>query len=140
MTAHRISVSLAVLCLSTVAAFAAGSTTLYRGSTWIKKRAKVTGTYEIVERDGSRFIRLFDDFQTKEGPDLKLVLSPLTPENATSKTALDGALIIHELKSHKGAQEFEIPEGTEFSKYKSLLIHCEKYSKLWGATRLEKAT
>jgi len=130
-------VLLGVAILTSVS-LAESSSTLYRSSTWIKKKAKVTGTYEIIERDGNRFIRLLDDFKTKKGPDLKLVLSPLTADAVTAKTALDGSLIVHELKSYKGAQEYTIPEDADLSKYKSVLIHCQKYTKLWGAARLEK--
>jgi len=41
-----------------------------------------------------------------------------------------------ELKNLKGAQRYELPADVELTKYKSLLLHCEKYSKLWGAGEL----
>jgi len=36
------------------------------------------------------------------------------------------------LESPKGSQSYKLPEG--YSDYSTLLIHCEKYSKLWGAS------
>ncbi len=38
--------------------------------------------------------------------------------------------------AQKGAQEFKIPEETDLSRYRSLLIHCRQYTKLWGGTSL----
>jgi len=109
---------------------------LAHGSSWTKKAQKVKGSYEIV-RDGDRVVlRLGDRFKTKKAPDLKLVLSPHSVKDASAKNALDGGLVIAPLRSAKGAQEYEFPEGVDLEAYESLLIHCEQYTKLWGAVAL----
>ena len=54
----------------------------------------------------------------------------------SNKNALGAALFLGALSSNHGAQEFKIPAGTNLDGYVSILIHCEKYSKLWGAAKL----
>ena len=112
---------------------------LYSSTFWKKGSNKIEGLYTVVERpDGTRVVRLGKDFRTKKGPDLKIVLSPRTFEKVTKKNVLDGGLVLGLLRSNEGAQEFVIPEGTKLDRYKSIAIHCEKYTKLWGAAPLFK--
>lgn len=50
---------------------------LYSSTFWKKGSNKIDGLYTVVERpDGTRVVRLGEDFRTKAGPDLKVVLSP----------------------------------------------------------------
>ena len=80
---------------------------------------------------------MHDDFKTSGAPDLKIVLSPLTVRAAKNNNALQGSQIISPLQSNSGAQEYAIPAGLDLSKYKSVLIHCEQYTKLWGAAPMQ---
>lgn|GEM_PF-2242712 len=48
--------------------------------------------------------------------------------------ALADATVLHLLKSNKGAQVYVLPEETDLKSYKSLIIHCEEYTKLLGGT------
>jgi|GEM_PF-1186410 len=113
-------------------------TQLYTGGSWVKKTKKTKGTFEIVDRNDVRVLLVHDDFSTPKGPDLKFVLSPLSAKEVKSKTALDGGLILGELQRRKGAQEYTIPKSADLDSYKSLLVHCEKYTKLWSAAPLVK--
>ena len=79
---------------------------------FFKKRNKIRGSWSLVERDGKTFVSFSENFRTKKGPDLKIFLSPKTADEVTGKNAVDGSLNIGELKKTKGAQEYEIPEGT----------------------------
>ena len=111
--------------------------TLYSGTLWQKKSNSVLGTYRIIERkDGSQVLELEDDFKTKAGPDLKLVLSPLQPDKVTRKNALTGGLVLGTLRSEKGGQVFGIPASTDLKRFQTLAIHCENYTKLWGVVAL----
>ncbi|MEO0482700.1 MAG: DM13 domain-containing protein [Planctomycetota bacterium] len=107
------------------------------GDKWVKKTSKTKGYWEIVRRDdGSRVLRLGDNFKTKKAPDLKLVLSPHTTKQAKSKNALEGGTVLGLLASHKGAQEFVIPDSVDLGSFSTVLIHCEQYTKLWSASEL----
>jgi len=100
--------------------------------TFVKKKKRLKGAWEVVERGDKTFIVFADDFRAANGPDLKIFLSPQTVSDVTGKTAVNGAINIGELKATKGAQEYEIPAGVNLADYNSVLVHCEAYSVLWG--------
>ena len=118
---------------------------LFSSSLWRKVDNKVEGSYRIEQRretDGdqeelSRFLVLGDAFSTKDGPDLKVVLSPTESGDVKGKTALRGSTILAPLKSSRGGSEYSIPDDLNLTQFKSVLIHCEKYTKLWAAASLE---
>lgn len=112
------------------------STTQVQDQAFFKKKYRIKGTWSLVERDGKNFITFSDDFKTKNGPDLKIFLSPTSADNVKGKNAIDGSLNIGALKSNKGAQEYEIPAGTDLTQFSTVLVHCEAYSILWGGGTL----
>lgn len=124
--------------LETAAVQPAAETTVvtHSSSLWRKDKYDVSGGYRIATTADGAFIVLDKDFSTKDGPDLKLVLSPQTSDRVRARTALQGSLIVAELKSNKGEQRFRIPEGTDLSRYKSVLIHCEEFTVMWAAAPL----
>ncbi len=99
---------------------------------FIKKKKKLQGAWEVVQRDGNTYIKFADDFRASNGPDLKVFLSPLDVATVTGKTATEGALNIGELQKTKGAQEYLVPAEVNIADYASVLVHCEKYAILWG--------
>lgn len=112
---------------------------LFSSTFWKKGSNTIDGAYKVVVRpDGTRVLILGKNFRTKEGPDLKLVLSQRTFDKVTRKNVLDGGLVLGPLKSNEGSQEFAIPERVKLDRFKSIAIHCEKYTKLWGAAPLLK--
>ncbi|MEP1144018.1 MAG: DM13 domain-containing protein [Henriciella sp.] len=104
--------------------------------TFIKKKKKLKGGWEVVQRGDKTLIVFGDDFRAANGPDLKIFLSPQTVSDVTGKTAIVGAINIGELKSTKGGQEYEVPAGVNLADYSSVLVHCEAYSVLWGGGEL----
>lgn len=100
--------------------------------TFIKKKKKLKGAWEVVQRGDKTFIVFADDFRAAKGPDLKIFLSPKSVSDVNGDTAVNGSLRIGELKATKGAQEYEVPAGVNLSDYSSVLVHCEAYSVHWG--------
>lgn len=100
--------------------------------TFQKKRYSIKGDWEIVKVNGKDAIRFSDNFKTKSGPDLKIFLSKSSVDTLSGKTVQNNAVKISVLKSNKGGQTYELPEGVSLDDYKSVLIHCEAYSVLWG--------
>ena len=145
MTLDRIAmrpliVALAVLFLAGFAAPRAsaqvdGAKSLHSG-TWTKKTNKIAGTWSIVEKNGKKSVVLDKAFKTSKAPDLKIILSPTESSKLTNKNAMKKAVVISLLKSPKGAQSYHIPKGIDLSKFKTIAIHCERYSKLWGSASL----
>jgi hypothetical protein len=109
---------------------------LVQGSNWDERTAKIEGDWKIVERDGGLVLVLGANFKTKKAPDLKAFLAPL-PSTAVDKRKIPaGSLRLGLLKSHTGAQEIQLPAGTSLDGYRTLMIHCEKYGKVWGVSSL----
>jgi len=136
--ALALAVSLTGIATAAPAAFAETSTASVSigaelpSGTFIKKKKKLKGAWEVVQRGDKTIIVFGDDFRAANGPDLKIFLSPQTVSDVTGKTAVNGALNIGELKATKGTQEYEVPAGVNLDDYSSVLVHCEAYSILWG--------
>jgi hypothetical protein len=78
--------------------------------------------------DASMFLRL-ENFKATNGPDLYVYL-------ATDNSASD-FVNLGRLKGNIGNQNYDIPEGTDFSKYHTVLIWCQAFSVLFGSAELE---
>ncbi len=115
-----------VLLLSAGPALAAD----HSGS-WTKKNYKIEGTWEIT----GRTLHL-KNFSTRNAPDLKIIFSPQPGESLNNNNALEGAVILSLLKSNRGNQSYDIPEEVDLSAYKTIAIHCQRFSKLWGVSPL----
>ena len=125
----------ALLSLITLFSLGVSAQTLPSGE-WTKKSFGVSGSWGVVQEDGQRFLVLDDRFKTKNAPDLKLFLSKQSLESTTGKNATSNAVLIAKLKSAKGAQRYAIPDSVDLGSFDTLLLHCEKYSKLWAGASL----
>ena len=101
-------------------------------ATFVKKRYNIKGTWSVTEQDGRSVIKFNDDFKTKGGPDLKLYLSSNTISDLDSGSVEGTSRKLGILKSNRGAQSYIIPKDVNLSDYKSVVIHCEAFSVLWG--------
>ena len=77
--------------------------------------------------DGKTFLRL-ENLKATNGPDLYVYLS-------TGKDASD-IVNLGRLKGNIGNQNYEIPAGTDLSKYNTVLIWCKAFSTLFGSANL----
>jgi hypothetical protein len=78
--------------------------------------------------DGSMILRL-ENFKATNGPDLYVYL-------ATDNSASD-FVNLGRLKGNIGNQNYDIPEGTDFSRYNTVLIWCKAFSVLFGSAQLQ---
>ena len=89
----------------------------------------VSGLAKIYLTNNKYMLKL-ENFSTSNGPDLKVYLS-------TAATP-SGFISLGDLKSTNGNQVYEISGTPDFSKYKFVLIHCERYNHLYGSAELSK--
>ena len=85
----------------------------------------------IPLQDGSSVLRL-ENLRVTNGPDLYVYLSP-------DKSVSD-FINIGKLKANNGNQNYEIPLGTDLSKYDTVLIWCRPFSVLFGSAELMGTT
>jgi hypothetical protein len=81
----------------------------------------------IPIEDGGNVLRL-EDLVVTNGPDLYVYLS-------TDKSA-SNFIDVGRLKANIGNQNYEVPEGTDFAKYDTVLIWCKAFSVLFGSADL----
>lgn len=96
-----------------------------------------SGSYRI-ERSGEDLrLVLSDDFQTDEGPDLHLVLSPTGVAEAENESAMaEGALVVSALRSLAGGQTYDLRDDLELEAFRSVVVHCIEFTHLYGAAEL----
>lgn len=134
MKRHTTLLALLALFVLATGALAAGSV-LHQGS-WSKKGYDIEGQWKIVADGGKNYVELDDAFRTKNAPDLKIFLSPKGLPQLNGANATQQAVLVAKLSSNKGAQRYAIPAGTDLGAFRTIIIHCEKYSKLWGGAPL----
>lgn len=133
---RRLPLLLILIIVSLLALPALAENAKLASGTWTKKSQSAAGSWKIYQKDGQIKMMVSDDFKTRKAPDLKIFLSPWTAAEAKNKNATTGSLFVAELPKFKGGFEVALPAGTDLSQYKSVLIHCEKYTKLWVASDL----
>ncbi len=85
---------------------------------------KVTGTAEIFRNQDETFEVKLTDFTTTNGPDLYVYVSrEAMPVNFIS---------LGKLTSTNGNQVYAVPGIPDFTQYKYVVIHCQKYNHLFG--------
>jgi pentapeptide MXKDX repeat protein len=91
------------------------------------------------EADGKLVLRL-TNFKTSNGPDVHVIL-------VATKDAMDDANFLKDntekielgkLKGNEGDQNYEIPTGTDLTKFRTVSIYCERFNANFGAAPLEK--
>lgn len=113
------------------------SADLVSEGTWVNKQYSIKGGWEIAKVDGQTIIKFKDSFETKSGPDLKIFLSKKSIDEVTGRTVVGAdSVLISPLNSNSGTQQYILPANIAIEDYKSLLIHCEAFSVLWGGATI----
>lgn len=86
-------------------------------------------TTGVVSLNDDKTSLIFTDFKTDNGPLLEVYLS--TDKRATEYVSLG------DLKGLEGNFEYNIPSGTDLTKYKYVLIWCVEFSVSFGHAVLE---
>jgi Electron transfer DM13 len=93
--------------------------------------------YEVA--DGKLILRL-TNFKTSNGPDVHVIL-------IAAKDADDDANFLKndtprvelgKLKGNEGDQNYDIPAGTDLSRFQTVSIYCERFNANFGAAPLVK--
>ncbi len=94
--------------------------------------SKETNGQAIVTElaDGSRVLRL-EDFETSNGPDVRVYLSA-GEEDSYGKDFVD----LGGLKGNVGNQNYAIPSGTDLKRYDTAVIWCRRFTVAFGAAEL----
>jgi hypothetical protein len=87
----------------------------------------VAGSVRVVDVDGKKYLR-FEDFETDNGPDLRIYLSP--------EKNVEDSIDLGELKGTKGNFQYEIPSDVDIEKYSNVLVWCRAFEVLFSSAEL----
>ena len=90
---------------------------------------ETTGRADVVLDAGKTFVRL-SNFSTSNGPDVRVVL--VVGKEPGSAKSLD----LGSLKGNIGDQNYEVPAGTDLSKFGAISIWCKRFSVNFGDAKL----
>jgi hypothetical protein len=105
---------------------------------FISRDHATEGTASVLT-DGSpqRFLR-FTEFATDNGPDVNVYLSTTEPDGDSG--AFDDDFVdLGDLSGNVGDQNYEIPEGVDLSRYRTVVLWCVRFGVPFGAAALEQA-
>ena len=89
----------------------------------------VEGTVtHVTHDDGTQVLQFGDNFKSTPGPDIYVYLA--TDDRASDFVSLG------KIQHNDGAQAYEIPVGTDLSKYDKVLIWCQAFGVLFGTADL----
>jgi len=80
----------------------------------------------------------FENFQVTNGPDLYVYLA-VHPEPRSRQDVAPGYVSLGKLKGNIGAQNYEIPAGTDLAKYRSVVIYCQPFHVVFATATLQAA-
>lgn len=88
--------------------------------------------YELP--DGDRVLR-FEDFRSKNGPDLHVYLSTEIPTSTFAGLG-NGEVHLGALKGNVGNQNYDIPTEVDLSQYRSVVIYCVPFKVVFSTAAL----
>jgi len=90
------------------------------------------------ETDGELLLRLIH-FKTSNGPDVNVILiaEKDADDDANFLKSSVERVELGKLKGNEGDQNYEIPTGTDLTKFRTISIYCERFNANFGAAPLE---
>jgi len=88
---------------------------------------------------GSRVLRL-TDFMTSNGPDVRVYLIAARDASDNATVTRAGYLELGKLKGNEGDQNYEIPAGTDLTKYRAVTIWCRRFGVNFATAPLTPAS
>jgi Electron transfer DM13 len=92
-----------------------------------------SGSVELQRLPGGKLNLLLKDFSVTNGPDLFVVLSVSDGGDYSSRDVV----LQPGLKANNGTQNYDIPEGTDVTRFKSVIIWCRQFDVTFAYAPLE---
>ena len=96
----------------------------------------IAAIYELA--DGKRTLRL-TEFETSNGPDVHVYLTPAEIEKGSDAIKQAGFIDLGSMKGNKGDQNYDLPAGVDLTKFKNVTIWCARFGVNFGTAPLSQA-
>ena len=99
-----------------------------------------SGRATIYQGEGGKLVLRLTTFRTSNGPDVHVILIAAkdADDDANFLKSSTERVELGQLKGNEGDQNYEIPSGTDLTKYQTVSIYCERFNANFGAAPLEK--
>ena len=99
-----------------------------------------TGRATVYQQPDGKLVLRLTRFKTSNGPDVHVILIAGTDAEDDANFLKSGTdrVELGSLKGNEGDQNYEIPSGTDLSKFRTVSIYCERFNANFGAAPLEK--
>ncbi len=95
----------------------------------------VVGNVIIGKSAEGKNILRFENFKTPNGPDLYVYLTKV--ESPSDDGQIKAGLEVTALKISNGNLNFDLPANVDLSQYKSVVVYCKSFSKVFGYANLK---
>ena len=97
---------------------------------------KGSGQATVYDLGAEQHVLRLEEFRVTNGPDLHVLLS-VHPDPATRSEVMDqGYLELGKLKGNLGNHNYEVPSGTEATRYRSVVIYCKPFHVIFSVASL----
>lgn len=97
---------------------------------------ETTGTAQLVELDDGRVFLRLEDFETLNGPDLRVYLSD-APADGDPAEFESTSIDLGGLKGNVGNQNYKLPDKVDASDFASAVIWCRRFAVAFGVAPLD---
>ena len=99
-----------------------------------------SGRATIYQEEGGKLVLRLTNFKTSNGPDVHVILIAAkdADDDANFLKSSTDRVELGKLKGNEGDQNYEIPKGTDLSKFQTVSVYCERFNANFGAAPLEK--
>jgi hypothetical protein len=101
---------------------------------------QTSGRATVYQETGGKLVLRLTNFKTSNGPDVHVILIAAKDagDDANFLKTETARVELGKLKGNEGDQNYDIPAGTDLSKYQTVSIYCERFNANFGAAPLEK--
>ena len=86
--------------------------------------------------DGAHLLRV-ENFSVTNGPDLRVILSPVASPSGSSEVTASGYVELGKLKGNVGNQNYPIPAEGDIGALRSVVIYCKPFRVVFSVATLE---
>ncbi len=98
------------------------------------------GTASVHDLGGGNRVLRLTDFVTSNGPDVRVYLIAARDASDNATVTKSGYLELGKLKGNEGDQNYDIPAGTDLTKYHAVTIWCYRFNVNFATAPLTPAS